>query len=207
MKIKPSRRKNAVVVELKKGDALPPAPAAGRGSSTIVLERILVPVDFSDCSRQALRYAIPFAREFDAEIVLLYVAQINYPSPEVIDLNLPALEAELRAGGERQLAALVAGHIDPGLRTRTLVRTGQPFREIIDVAREQDIDLIILSTHGRTGLSHVFLGSVAEKVVRHATCPVFVVREKEHEFVFPDTKSAVARPSNESKAQQPSARA
>jgi nucleotide-binding universal stress UspA family protein len=144
-----------------------------------------VPTDFSECSRQALRYAVPLAREFDASIYLLFVVQVNYPSAEVIDVNLPKLEAELREQGERQLRTLLERDIGGQVPAQAVVRTGQPMDEILHAAETLDIDLIILSTHGRTGLAHVFLGSTAEKVVRHARCPVFIVREKEHEFVPP----------------------
>jgi nucleotide-binding universal stress UspA family protein len=83
--------------------------------------------------------------------------------------------------------------IGNSVKTQAIIRIGQPASEIVDVAQELQSDLIILSTRGRSGLAHVFLGSTAEKVVRHAPCPVLVVREKEHEFIngYPDSFSPV----------------
>ena len=178
MKFKPARKPGRLAVELGERDSL-----SALAMPPIRLKRILVPTDFSECSRQALRYAVPFARQFDASIVLLFVAQVNFPGAEVIDVNVARLETELRVSGERQLKALLEREIGGAVPARAVVRTGQPVSEILHVAETMDIDLIVISTHGRTGLAHVFLGSTAEKIVRHAKCPVFVVREKERDFV------------------------
>jgi len=191
MKFKPAHKPGEVIMELKSGDALP-APARD-DSSPIQLKRILVPTDFSDCSRQALRYAVPFAKEFGAALHLLYVVQVNYPTPEMVDFNLPQYEADMRRSAEKQLSVLAGQEIAGATPTQLVVRSGSPFQEIIRAAETLDIDLIIIATHGRSGLAHVLLGSTAERVVRHAPCPVFVVRQKEHEFVFPD-RAVAARP-------------
>jgi universal stress protein A len=82
--------------------------------------------------------------------------------------------------------------VGEGAAAETLLRVGRPETEILNTAREIDCDLIILSTHGRTGLAHVFMGSTAEQIVRRAGCPVLVVREREHEFLR-DCPQAEAR--------------
>jgi nucleotide-binding universal stress UspA family protein len=196
MKAKPTKHPGEVVLELNRRDELLLA-AAGRDPATspFRLKRILVPIDFSDCSKKALRYALPLARQHEATITLLYVAALpayyavgdgggfNYASFEA---DYVAIEAEMRASGEKRLSALAADETHGEVETNVLVRTGSPTLEIIDLARSLPADLIVISTHGRTGLKHVWLGSVAEHVVRHAPCPVLVVREQEHEFVTPE---------------------
>lgn len=146
------------------------------------VHRILVPVDFSKPASKAVRYAASFARQFDAKITLLHVCPVPYyPAelggfPTVIPQNEPPtaliherLEAEARL-------------IPTAMRSRSLLRVGAAFDEICKAARELRSDLVIIATHGHTGLKHVLLGSTAERVVRHAPCPVLVVREAEHDF-------------------------
>jgi universal stress protein A len=89
----------------------------------------------------------------------------------------------MKVGGEKELAKLVASEVPNEIPADTLVRVGSPAREIVEIARNLPADLIVISTHGRTGLKHVFLGSVTEHVVQRAPCPVFVVREREHEIL------------------------
>lgn len=89
----------------------------------------------------------------------------------------------MRESGEKQLAKLAADEGRRDVAVDTLVRVGSPIWEIIETARSLPADMIVISTHGRTGLKHVFLGSVTEGVVQRAPCPVFVVRECEHEIL------------------------
>src|SRR6185503_16514583 len=107
----------------------------------------------------------------------------NYAIGEYGAIDYASLQAEMRASGDKQLAQLAVDEVRGEISTDTLVRTGSPALEIIDVAKSLTADLIVISTHGRTGLKHVVLGSVAEHVVRGAPCPVLVVRENEHDFV------------------------
>ena len=132
------------------------------------LKRILVPIDFSDCSKKALQYALPLAQEHRAALTLLYVVSPAYGGAEFGALNYVELVAD-------------EGRSD--LVMDALVRVGSPALEIIATARSLRADLIVISTHGRTGLKHVFLGSVTEGVVQCAPSPVFVVRECEHEIL------------------------
>ena len=146
----------------------------------MAIKRILVPVDFSSDSLKALTYASDFAKPFGAELSVLYVVEpIYYATPAdlyVTTPNLTMLLDEQRRIGEQQLARLGADLKKKGQRARTLLKTGSPAQLIIDTAKGARADLIIMATHGRTGLAHMLMGSVAEKVVRAAACPVLTVR-------------------------------
>lgn len=142
------------------------------------VKRIVIPIDFSDYSRQALKYAVTFAEHFKAEVVLVYVIEpVLYPADFSFgQVSLPQLENELRESAQRELDGLVQTQIGGRVPAKTVIRFGKPFLEIIDTAKEEDADLIIISTHGHTGMEHLLFGSTAEKVVRKSTCPVLVVR-------------------------------
>lgn len=157
-----------------------PAGEAAGVLPVFQLKKILVPVDFSECSRKALQYAIPLARQFGAELTLLYVMEplVLLPTAEA----LPQVMAESAEDAQASLEIL-RETVGDDLACQTLVRDGSPHLEIVDAAKALDIDLIILSTHGRTGLGHILLGGTAEKVVRRAGCPVLIVREHGHEFI------------------------
>jgi universal stress protein A len=148
------------------------------------VRQILVPIDFSDCSYKALRYALAFAMKFRAGVILLHVIEL-YPVDYVFGSKSTT---EASDGREEQakarLAQLGKGCAGPDLvKVSTIVRFGRPFREIAKAAKERQVDLIITGTHGFTGFRHLQLGSTAEKVVRYAPCPVMVVREQAREFV------------------------
>ena len=172
-------------MELDRGDeSLLAAAGASRAVSLFRLKKILVPIDFSDCSKKALQYAIPLARQHEAALTLLYVAPPpNFVGGEYTGIEYARLEDDQAASGGKQLDALVANEVHGEVPAETLVRPGMPVVEILEAARALPADLIVISTHGRTGLKHVLLGSVAEDVVRRAPCPVLVVREHEHDFV------------------------
>ena len=147
------------------------------------LKSLLVPIDFSEESRKALRYAVPFAHQFGAKLTLLYVVEAvafpdfaYYPLAMEDDKAVKAAESELKVLCAKE-------KIDPALIEKTLVRVGKSYEEIVGAARGLKVDLIIIATHGYGGMKHLLLGSTAERVVRHAPCPVLVVREREHEFV------------------------
>ncbi len=154
-------------------------------SAAINIQRILVPIDFSEHSKNALKYAIPFARQFQAAIDLLYVVEPTiYPADFSFgQIGFPNVEEELRTRGSRELENLRQKEIAGVVPARTCVRTGKPFFEINEYALEEAISLIIIATHGHSGMEHILFGSTAEKVVRKAPCPVLVVRSGEHEFV------------------------
>ena len=156
-----------------------PLPAA------IHLKRILVPIDFSAPSQQALRYALRFAKEFHAEVTLLHVVEKTAIGSGFADLpSTFAYSDEELSIAKKNLGALSTSSQVAGLPTiGSTVRTGLPPHEIVEAAKELDTDLIVIATHGYTGWKHFCIGSTAERVVRAAPCPVFVVREKEHEFI------------------------
>jgi nucleotide-binding universal stress UspA family protein len=184
MKARPAHIPGEVTLELNRRDE-PLLEAATRSAvkPALKLKKILVPIDFSDCSKKALQYALPLASEHEAALTLLYVVPPAYGAGEYGGINYAQLEASMRQDGEKALAKLAASEVRGDVPADTLVRVGSPSREIIETAKDLPADLIVLSTHGRTGLKHVFLGSVAEHVVQRAPCPVFVVREREHECV------------------------
>ncbi len=153
----------------------------------IHLKRILLPTDFSEYSAAAITYACEFADRFKAELHLLHAVEV-YPGTTPIfggGLAVAPNVKETTAHAEAELAKL----LDPAwVNTHTVVHAtveGPPFLAIVRYAREQDVDLIVMGTHGRAGLAHVMIGSVAEKVVRKAPCPVLTVRPEGHQFVMP----------------------
>lgn len=182
MKIKPKKNESGVVLELdRKDEAL--MDSAEASASPFRIRNILVPIDFSECSKKALRYAIPFAKEHRATLTLLYVVTPSYAMGEASSIEYGQLMAEMRASGDRQLAALAVDEVRGRVRTDTLIRVGSASSEILSVAKGLAVDMVIISTHGYTGLKHTIMGSVAEHVVRKAPCPVLVVREREQEFL------------------------
>ena len=181
MKAKPSKHSGDVILEVGRRDE--PLLAAS-STAPFRIKSILVPVDFSDCSRKALQYAIPFAQQHQAAITLLYVvAPPPYNTGEFGAVNYALIESDMRAAAEEKLKAFAETELATQTQKEWVVRTGSASAEIIAAAQSMPADLIVISTHGRSGIKHVLLGSVAEAVVRRAPCPVLVVREREHEFV------------------------
>jgi nucleotide-binding universal stress UspA family protein len=152
---------------------------------SINIQRILVPIDFSEHSKNALKYAVPFAEKFKASIDLIYVVEPTiYPADFSFgQIGFPNVEEEMRTRGSDELQNLITKEIADKVSSRKIVRTGKPFYEINQYALEENISLIIIATHGHTGMEQILFGSTAEKVVRKAPCPVLVVRSGEHEFV------------------------
>ncbi|HSB79711.1 MAG TPA: universal stress protein [Candidatus Methylomirabilis sp.] len=141
-------------------------------------QRILWPTDFSAFARIALPHVHGLVRRNEAGLVLLHVltpAEADV-EPGITGQIWDSLLVEGRRRAEAQLALLAEELQSLGVRVETLLGEGVAFQEILRVAERQRCDLIILASHGRTGLGHVLIGSVAEKVVRRASCPVFVVR-------------------------------
>ena len=184
MKAKPTNHPGEVVLELNRRDEpLMAAASTASVKSSFRLKRILVPIDFSDCSKKALQYAIPLAKEHQAAITLLHVVQALCPTGDFVAADYAALQVEMCATGARNLAKLAVDEVRGKVSADTIVHAGSAALEIITTAKSLPADLIVISTHGRTGLKHVIMGSVAEHVVRHAPCPVLVVREQERDFI------------------------
>ncbi len=152
---------------------------------TVSLKKILVPQDFSDYSLHAMRYAVTFAQLFKSELVVLHIVEpIVYPADFSFgQVSIPAMEEEIRKHSEEQLNELVEKEIPDEIRATPIIRMGKPFIEIVEVAKIENADLIVISSHGRTGMDHVLFGSTADKVVRKAPCPVLTIRPHEHEFI------------------------
>lgn len=162
-----------------------PAPATVVESipAKLKLKSILVPLDYSPESKKALRYALAFAAQFGARLTLIHVVA-PMPMADFYSFPMAVENDQLIANCQEHLARLVKEHaVDPGVVERTIVCVGQPVHEITEAARKYTTDLIIISTHGHTGAAHLLLGSTTERVVRHAHCPVLVVRQHEHEFI------------------------
>jgi universal stress protein A len=161
-----------------------PKSAAGRASngaksSTFRLKRILVPLDFSGESRRALPQAIGLAEKFGARIVLVHVvAPVLAPTmPPAMGISLEAVPVPgLRKAAANQLHERGEKLVPPALYERSIVSMGHPASEIIAIAERIGADLIVLTTHGRSGITRFLMGSTAEQVVRHAPCPVLTVR-------------------------------
>jgi len=146
---------------------------------SFTLKQILVPVDFSECTEKALLYAVPFARQFDATLTLLHVVEPPYlPASEMGVV----VEVESKDDARKDLDALRV-RLAATVRCQTMVRKGSAQIEIIDAAKELGSDLIILGSHGRTGVERLLMGSTVEKVVRRAGCPILIVRPHEHDFI------------------------
>jgi nucleotide-binding universal stress UspA family protein len=147
---------------------------------TLRIRCIVSPVDFSDPSREALRFAGRLAEQFNSTIHLVYVMESlrklrhAHAVPTTIDTSQvrEALKQKLAELANDQIAELVPVYHD--------VRTGKAVEEIMGLAVDAGADMIVIATHGRTGLKHVVLGSVAERIVREAPCPVLVVRQPQH---------------------------
>jgi nucleotide-binding universal stress UspA family protein len=154
----------------------------------ITFRKILYPTDFSESSLEALKYAVTFARDFKAQLVLMHVVNEKIFSE---GLSLPRLEApealgqEMAAEANRQLRMLIPASERVGLEVEMVILHGMPFLEIIRYAKANNVDLIVIGTHGRSGMEHIIFGSTAEKVVRKAPCPVLSVRPAQREFVMP----------------------
>lgn len=151
---------------------------ATTGIIRLGIRHILVPIDFSEHSKNALKYAIPYAVQFNARLDLLYVVEPTiYPADFSFgQVGFPNIEEELRKRGSEELNSLVRNEIKGRVPAEAAVRTGKPFYEINEYARETNVDLIIIATHGHSGVEHILFGSTVEKVVRKAPCPVLVVR-------------------------------
>jgi nucleotide-binding universal stress UspA family protein len=143
------------------------------------IKTILVPCDFSDYAEHALTWALGLAEKWGAKVVVMHAAplfsHLAYPE-SVYMVDLAKMEEELIADGEKRLQEFVAKKGTSTVAVETRAVLGDPFWEICQAAEREHADLIVMGSHGRTGLVHVLLGSVAERVVRHAPCPVLVAR-------------------------------
>jgi nucleotide-binding universal stress UspA family protein len=160
----------------------------------IRIKNVLVATDFSEPSQAALQYGREFARTFNAMLHVVHVADNVYTvyGGETYALALPDLQREIEEAMERQVKALLSEEDKMALRANAVVVTAVGKAEaIVAYAQVHEIDVIVMGTHGRGTLGHLFMGSVAERVVRMARCPVLTVHQPQHECIVPDSLAAV----------------
>jgi universal stress protein A len=172
----PKRTRARRPARLRRTGPSRPAPQEKFG-----IRSILVPIDFSIHSKNALKYAVPLAEKFKASLHLVYVVEPTiYPA----DLGfgqvvLPGVEEELREKGGEELQTLMEKEIGGRVKSSCAVRTGNPHQEILREAEELGVAMIVVATHGHSGVEHMLFGSTADRVVRNAKCPVLTVRPEQ----------------------------
>jgi nucleotide-binding universal stress UspA family protein len=145
-----------------------------------VIRNILVSTDFSEFSASAVEYASSFALLYGARIHLVHVLEANaMMGVPNLDLNAASVAAEVEATAQEEMRKFVYWRMKNNTNLEQVILRGEPFREIVRYAQENEIDLIVIATHGRTGLAHMLLGSVAEKIVRLSPIPVLAVKPAE----------------------------
>jgi nucleotide-binding universal stress UspA family protein len=163
----------------------------------IALKNILVATDFGEAADVALRYGQTLAKHFNAHLHVLHVAQnvyFNAVGSDAYVAMAPGLQEEVEAAARKQLDERLVDSDGSGPATTAAVETSSsPVFTILEYAKHNRIDLIVIGTHGRGPMAHLLMGSVAERVVRLAPCPVMTVRHPEHEFVLPDTLVATTQ--------------
>lgn len=163
----------------------------------ILLRKILVATDFSEPSDAALAYGQELARTFGAQLLLAHVVDdvsARAYGPDGFLVADPALQRDVEAAALHRLEGLISGEDREMLRAEPVILTSHvPASALVQYASTRAIDLIVMGTHGRSGISHLLMGSVAERVVRTAPCPVLTVRHPEREFLRPDALVAVTR--------------
>ena len=151
-----------------------------------MFKKILCPVDFSEFTKDVVAYAADISRQYGAELHVLHVIpNLTYFTPYESFLtpeNLVAMEKNIQDEVDRDFKKVLSA---VGIDVRKVVRTGVAFVEIIDYAKTEGIDLIVMGTHGRSGIEHILIGNVAEKVVRKSPCPVMTIRPKGKSFKMP----------------------
>ena len=159
----------------------------------VAAQRVLVPVDFSKPSLRALRYAIDLAADSGASLTLVYVVAADYGWLDVGRDEYRDLDLSLQKQAAAELASLADANIPPNMPVDLEVRIGRPAEEIATAAAEAKSDLIILATHGRTGLDRYLIGSVAERVAHLAPCPVYLMRPVKATTARNEKRSPVLR--------------
>ena len=165
----------------KEDDAAAPSKDASPAAPAAKIVKVLVPTDFSPASRKALQYGAAVARKFHAQLHIVHVSEIDYAIPGPALLGADPFTSDTEEA--RRLKQELAAEVGEGLTPTFHGRTGRAFDQICRFARELKADLIVLATHGRTGLKRIVLGSNAERVVQHSSSPVLIVREREREIL------------------------
>ncbi len=162
----------------------------------ITIKTVLVATDLGEAADSALRFGRGLARRFGASLHVLNVVENFYVTTfgaETYAVLMPEMQRSLETSAQQRLDHVLRRNDVSGPPTTPVVMTsGSPAYAIVDYAREHDVNLIVLGTHGRTGLSHVMMGSVAEKVVRLAPCPVLTIRHPEESLLVPEELAVAA---------------
>ena len=153
--------------------------AKGSTPAALQIRNVLVAIDFSAPSLEAIEAALPLIKHFGADLHLVHVFEPDYLSSSIVAIPLVVPELEVGQRVRRRLRDLAKDYSVPLRRENIHAIRGRPFEEICRLAREIDIDLIVIATRGHTGLKHLVLGSTAERVVRYSPCPVLVIRESD----------------------------
>jgi universal stress protein A len=157
---------------------------SGTDGAAIAIKKILAPTDFSPASQKALKYALRFVHDFGSELTLLHVLEPAVSPAFAGSPAAPAFSEAEMADAEESLRTLLKSVRGAGAAgVRSTIRTGVATHEIVEAAKELNVDLIVIATHGYTGWKHFAIRSTAERVARAAPCPVLVVREQEHDFI------------------------
>ncbi len=160
-----------------------------RSRKYIGFKRIIVPIDFSDCSRKALEYAAATARAHRSKLTILHVFEESFIEPYVRAANTEEEAQEIVRGIEKDNEVKYDDFLKKidlsGVEYDRLLRMGIPSNEIVETAREQKAQLIVMGTHGRSGIKHMLVGSDAEEVVRNAPCDIVVVKPEKFKFSMP----------------------
>ncbi len=176
------------VLVLHRDDAKNQSNRNGKLKRKIAFKKILVPIDFSDCSLKGLDYAKKLAKQFGASLVLLHSLHLQYyvSSDEYARFDLPLLTQQEEQAARKNMRDLVSKTDWKGIKVRSSMQIGHAGDQICARAKDFGADLIVTSTHGATGFKHVLLGSTAEYVVRHASCPVLVVPSRQRRLMSSD---------------------
>jgi len=152
------------------------------------IDKMLCPVDFSEPSNAALRAAAELAKRYSASILLAHAINEIDPAPSpsyTLDSHvmeqIPHLMGQMTDNAHRAMQVLINNQIESGMPVDHRVVVGEPARSIVQLAEDEQVDLIVMATHGRSGIKGLFFGSVAEKVVRSAACPVLTIRERDRQ--------------------------
>jgi len=153
----------------------------------LAIKQILLPIDFSEFSKISLPYAIDLAKKFKSDIHIIHVFDENILDPYYFSNPKSSQEffQHVQNDFQKTIDSLIEDFDTEGINIIPILANGTPFVEIIRYSKKEKIDLIIISTHGRSGLSQMLIGGTAEKIIRKAPCPVLTVRHPEFEFEMP----------------------
>jgi len=150
----------------------------------ISIQGVMVPVDFSKESILAAKFGASLAEEYKTKLYVLHVMEPVHPSLRGYIVDFEQFQQRMIAQAKEDLENVIPKAVKDRIPVEFILEIGHPSYLIVEKAKELGVDVLVIATHGRTGLSHVLLGSVAEKVIRHAPCPVFVIRNPKDKYVY-----------------------